>query len=127
MKHLTICIFFVFSLSACDGSKNNRIILSDGNKIAFDDVSTIKEYSATKDDKDRQYYFLAISNDIEATYSDAVKKLGKAGYKPTEKTHSSTLIQTYFKKPYSAMIVANFKRIDGPKPITHTVLSWPLN
>ncbi|MNT85881.1 hypothetical protein D3C72_2261010 [compost metagenome] len=82
---------------------------------------------ATKDDKDRQFHYFETTADLKTVYQDFSQALEKNGYKPAIKTQDDSTIQTYFRKPGSAMIVANFKQPNPNQVTTQAVLSWAVN
>lgn len=127
MKKLILCSIITLCLTACNAQDETVIQLQDGSKITFNNVTSTKQYTATKDDKDRQLHFLSVSDDLSSTYADTVQNLEKAGYRSVEKAKSDKLIQVYFKKPKAPLVVADLKKVEMRDATTHVVLSWALN
>ena len=127
MKKIALYSILALFLTACDAPDVANINLKEGNKISLNNVKSTKSYMATKDDKDRQYHYFDTTADLKTVYLDFSQQLEKNGYKPTVKTQEESAIQVYFKKPNSAMIVANFKQANPNQATTQAVLSWVVN
>lgn len=127
MKKIALYSILALFLTACDAPDVANINLKEGNKISLNNVKSTKSYMATKDDKDRQYHYFETTADLKTVYQDFSQQLEKNGYKPTVKTQEESVIQVYFKKPNSAMIVANFKQANPNQATTQAVLSWAVN
>jgi len=127
MKKIALYSVLALFLTACDAPNVANINLKEGHKISLNNVKSTKSYMATKDDKDRQYHYFETTADLNTVYQDFTQQLEKNGYKPTIKTQENSVIQAYFKKPNSAMIVANFKQVNPNQPTTQAVLSWAVN
>ncbi|GLO27672.1 hypothetical protein [Pseudomonas putida] len=127
MKKIALYSVLALFLTACDAPDVANINLKEGNKISLNNVKSTKSYMATKDDKDRQYHYFETTADLNTVYQDFSQQLEKNGYKPTVKTQEESVIQVYFKKPNSAMIVANFKQANPNQATTQAVLSWAVN
>ncbi|MDR2315463.1 MAG: hypothetical protein LBF06_03670 [Pseudomonas sp.] len=127
MKKIALYSILALFLTACDAPDVANINLKEGNKISLNNVKSTKSYMATKDDKDRQYHYFETTADLNTVYQNFSQQLEKNGYKPTVKTQEESVIQVYFKKPNSAMIVANFKQANPNQATTQAVLSWAVN
>ncbi|MDD2129113.1 hypothetical protein NP856_08090 [Pseudomonas sp. 17391] len=127
MKKIALYSILALFLTACDAPNVANINLKEGHKISVNNVKSTKSYMATKDDKDRQYHYFETTADLNTVYQDFSQQLEKNGYKPTIKTQEESIIQAYFRKPNSAMIVANFKQANPNQATTQAVLSWAVN
>ena len=127
MKKIALYSILALFLTACDAPDVANINLKEGNKISLNNVKSTKSYMATKDDKDRQYHYFETTAELNTVYQNFSQEFEKNGYKPTVKTQEESVIQVYFKKPNSAMIVANFKHTNPNQATTQAVLSWAVN
>ena len=127
MKKIALYSILALFLTACDAPNTTDLNLKEGNKISLNNVKSTKSYMATKDDKDRQFHYFETTADLKTVYQDFSQALEKSGYKPSIKTQDDSTIQAYFRKPKSAMIVANFKQSNPNQAVTQAVLSWAVN
>jgi len=127
MKKIALYSILALFLTACDAPNTAHVNLKEGTKISLNNVKSTKSYMATKDDKDRQFHYFETTADLKTVYQDFSQALEKNGYKPAIKTQDDSTIQTYFRKPGSAMIVANFKQPNPDQATTQAVLSWAVN
>lgn len=127
MKKIALYSILALFLTACDAPNTANVNLKEGHKISLKNVKSTKSYLTTKDEKDRQFHYFETTADLKTVYQDFSQALEKNGYNPTIKTQDDSTIQAYFRKPNSAMIVANFKQPNPNQAATQAVLSWAIN
>ncbi|WP_085692421.1 MULTISPECIES: hypothetical protein [Pseudomonas] len=127
MKKIALYSILALFLTACDAPNTANVNLKEGHKISLNNVKSTKSYLTTKDEKDRQFHYFETTADLKTVYQDFSQALEKNGYNPTIKTQDESTIQVYFRKPNSAMIVANFKQPNLNQAATQAVLSWAIN
>ncbi|MCE5993435.1 MULTISPECIES: hypothetical protein [unclassified Pseudomonas] len=127
MKKIALYSILALFLTACDAPNTANINLKEGSKISLNNVKSTKSYMTTKDEKDRQFHYFETTADLKTVYQDFSQALEKNGYKPSIKIQDDSTIQAYFRKPNSAMIVANFKQSNPNQAATQAVLSWAVN
>lgn len=129
MKKILLCSFFAFTLAACDsGTQTNEtsattLALQDGNSISLSGALS-KSYTAQRDNVARQYHIIDFTAPMTSSHTEFSKTLEKQGYTQSIKDQTDDLIQAYYRKPNSPLLVANFKRAGTDGKATQLSISW---
>ncbi len=127
MKKFIIAASLILALSACDNTSNkttNSQITFQNNQKLSSSAMEIKNYTAAKDNVQRQHYILDYTKSLVAADQELTKALEALGYTRQVKNESSNMAHLYFKKPKNPIVVAVFKSTQENK--TRLSLSWAL-